>query len=164
MIKCFEPIVDDNARLLILGSMPGKESLRQQQYYAYKRNQFWKILFEVFQEDLTDNYTKKKELLYRHHIGLWDVLKSCEREGSLDSNIRNEQVNDFKGFFSNYPSIKYVVFNGSKAISSFKKHVGFELLSNFEYYQLPSTSPANTKPYEEKIRQWKLIRDLIERS
>lgn len=161
MIRCFEPIIDDDARLLIVGSIPGEESLRQQMYYAHKRNQFWKIIFEVFGGMPTDNYKEKKEFLHRHFIGLWDVLKSCEREGSLDSNIKNEQVNDFKSFFLRYPNIKYVVFNGSKAESSFKKHVGFQLISNLQHFQLPSTSPANTISYEKKLNQWRIINELV---
>lgn len=162
MIKSFEPIIDHNAKLLILGSMPGAESLRQQRYYAYKRNQFWKIIYEVFEKELTESYPERKNFLHKHCIGLWDVLKSCDREGSLDSNIKNEQVNDFHSFFSRYPNIRSVVFNGSKAESSFKRHVGFELISNLQYFKLPSTSPANTMAYKHKVEKWQIIKDLIE--
>ncbi|TCO72678.1 DNA-deoxyinosine glycosylase [Marinisporobacter balticus] len=161
MIRCFEPIVDSQCKLVILGSMPGEESLKQQQYYAFKRNQFWKMIYLIFGEVLSDDYNEKKSFLLKHNIALWDVLKNCEREGSLDSKIKNETANDFEGFFNRYPNLKYVSFNGTKAYHSFKKYVGFDLKSNLEYFQLPSTSPANTQRLEEKIKAWERIKNLV---
>lgn len=162
MIKCFDPIIDARAKVLILGSMPGKESLRQQQYYAYERNQFWKILYTIFDEKPMENYENKIRFLHKNNIGLWDVLSTCEREGSLDANIRNEKVNDFESFFLDFPNVQYVAFNGSKAESSYKKHVGYKKFDHLEYFQLPSTSPANTTPFEKKREEWKIIRQLVE--
>lgn len=156
------PIVDEKCNLVILGSMPGGESLRKQQYYAFKRNQFWKIIYSIFDDTLSDDYNEKKRFLIKHNIALWDVLKNCEREGSLDSKIKNETANDFAGFLDQYPNLKYVAFNGTKAYKSFKKHVGFDLKPNLKYFQLQSTSPANTKRLEEKIKEWKIIKNLVQ--
>ncbi|WDV47183.1 DNA-deoxyinosine glycosylase [Clostridiaceae bacterium M8S5] len=154
MITSFKPIVGNNCKILILGSMPSIESLRRQEYYAFKRNQFWKIMFELLGKSISNSYETKKQLLLDNNIALWDVLKSCDREGSLDSNIKNEVVNDFSNFFKQYPSIEYVLFNGTKAESSFKKHVGFNTFKSLRYHRLPSTSPANTVKYDEKFKVW----------
>ncbi|MDV3426481.1 MAG: DNA-deoxyinosine glycosylase [Bacillota bacterium] len=94
MIRSFDPIADENSKLLILGTMPGAESLRKQQYYGYDRNQFWKIMFSVFQEDFKENYDEKKKLLLENGAALWDVIKNCERENSSDSKIKRPEAND----------------------------------------------------------------------
>ncbi|MBU3206980.1 DNA-deoxyinosine glycosylase [Clostridium algidicarnis] len=97
MIEGFDPIIDKNCEILILGTMPGKVSFKKQEYYALKRNQFWKVIFSIFGEDMDDdNYESKKALLLNNKIAIWDVLKSCDRENSSDSNIKNPVVNDFK--------------------------------------------------------------------
>ncbi|WHH60297.1 DNA-deoxyinosine glycosylase [Petroclostridium sp. X23] len=162
MLKCFGPIVDKNAKVLILGSMPGKESLKMQQYYAYRRNHFWEIICSIFDESVNDDYKQKIIFLKEHGLALWDVINSCEREGSLDANIRNEEINDFTLFLKQYPNIKHVCFNGAKAESSFKKYIGFNRFNGIKFYRLPSTSPANTQHYDQKIAAWKIIRTLIE--
>lgn len=161
MITCFEPIADKHCEILILGSMPGGESLRQQQYYAFKRNQFWKIIFELFDEEYSDDYEVKKQTILKHHIALWDVLKSCEREGSLDSNIKNEDANDFQNFFKKYPNIKHVFFNGTKAQQSFKRYIGFDTFPQLEYTLLPSTSPAHTIKFQKKLEDWYIIKEVL---
>lgn len=162
MITCFNPIVDKDCKLIILGSMPGKESLRKQQYYGFIRNQFWKILSEIFDEELNNNYEDKTKFLLNHNIALWDVLKSCEREGSLDSNIKDEEANDFKSFFMKYPRIEYVLFNGTKAMQSFKKNIGFDTYPHLkEYILLPSTSPAHTMKFDRKLDEWKIVKKLL---
>lgn len=161
MITCFEPVADKNCRILILGSMPGAESLRQQQYYAFERNQFWKIIFKLFDEEFSHDYETKRKIILKHNISLWDVLKSCEREGSLDSNIKNESVNDFKDFFKECPNISHVFFNGTKAQQSFKTHVGFDKFPHLEYVLLPSTSPAHTIKFEKKLEAWSIIKDIL---
>jgi len=84
MVTSFEPIVDKNCKVLILGTMPGEISLQKQQYYANKQNQFWKIIYSLFNKDVEDDYEKRKIFLLDHHIAIWDVLKSCDREGSRD--------------------------------------------------------------------------------
>ncbi len=98
MIESFEPIASKNSKILILGSMPSVISLNRHQYYGNRQNAFWKIIFELFDEELADDYEKKKNLLIENRIALWDVIRICERDGSSDSNIKNEEANDFETF------------------------------------------------------------------
>lgn len=155
-IKSFEPIVDKDSEILILGSMPGVESLRKQQYYAFNRNQFWKILFTIFNCREEADYCKKKLFLKKQKIALWDVYKYCDRKGSLDSNIKNEIINDFTVFFTKYPNIRTVLCNGGKAYKGFTGNVSVADL-NISCFLLPSTSPANTMKFSDKFLKWKSI-------
>jgi TDG/mug DNA glycosylase family protein len=154
-IFSFAPVIDKNCRVLILGSMPGGESLRRQQYYGYKHNSFWKLMFELLGEPPTEDYDAKKAMLLRHNIALWDVIASCEREGSLDSAIKNSVPNDFAQLFKNYPDIRHVFFNGAKAYDTYRRFVGFD--AGREYTRLPSTSPAHAIRFERKLKAWKQI-------
>lgn len=156
MIYSFAPMVDADCRVLILGSMPSVRSLERQQYYGHKLNYFWPMMFTIFEEPASEDYTVKQELLLRRHIALWDVLQSCEREGSLDSNIVNERPNDFPAFFAQYPALHTIFFNGGKAYQSFKKHYP-QLLLEKTFFQMPSTSPAHTMKREEKLAKWQTI-------
>jgi TDG/mug DNA glycosylase family protein len=141
--------------------MPGAESLRKQEYYANKANHFWKILFHLFGVEPIADYTSKVEFILSRDIGLWDVLASCEREGSLDSNIRQGVANDFEQFFNAYSNIRYVLFNGSKAHEIFQKQVGFAQFDTLHFVKMPSTSPANTISFEAKLQEWaKALGDL----
>lgn len=161
LLSSFQPIVDERSRVLILGSMPGVESLRLQQYYANPRNQFWKILYELFDSQASQDYEEKISFIKSKKIAVWDVIENCYREGSLDSNIREEKVNDFSALFKAYPDIKTVMFNGSKAYETYKKWIGFGMPSDITFQKLTSSSPANTKRYEEKLREWSIIRDIF---
>ena len=161
LLSSFRPIIDQRSRLLILGSMPGVESLRLQQYYGHPRNQFWKILYELFNTQASEDYEQKVFYIRNKRIAVWDVIENCYRAGSLDSNIREEKANDFNALFKGYPDIKTVLFNGGKAYETYKKWVGFDALPNLRFHKLTSTSPANTKRYEEKLREWSVIRDLL---
>ena len=154
-IFSFAPIADKNSRILILGSMPGGESLRRQQYYGYTHNSFWKIMFTLLDTQPTEDYGAKKAMLLRHHIALWDVIESCEREGSLDSAIKNAQPNDFAQLFESCPDIRNVFFNGAKAYDTYRRFVGFD--AKREYTRLPSTSPAHAVRFEKKLSAWKQI-------
>ena len=156
MIYGFPPIVDEQCRVLVLGSMPSVGSLERQQYYGHKQNYFWPMLFSLLEEPYSDDYSKKKDLLLRHHIALWDVLASCEREGSLDSNITDEVPNPIGQLLTDYPSIRYILFNGGKAYQSFKKYFP-DLLEQIAWQQMPSTSPAHTMKREEKRNRWQMI-------
>lgn len=156
MIYGFPPIVDEQCRVLVLGSMPSVVSLERQQYYGHKQNYFWPMLFSLLEEPYSDDYSKKKDLLLRHHIALWDVLASCEREGSLDSNITDEVPNPIGQLLTDYPSIRYILFNGGKAYQSFKKYFP-DLLEQIAWQQMPSTSPAHTMKREEKRNRWQMI-------
>jgi len=161
MLKAFEPIVNNECKILILGSMPGVESLRQNKYYAFNRNHFWKIIFNIFDEEIYENYNDRVNFLLKNNIALWDILKNCEREGSLDSNIKNEIPNDFDSFFIKYRNIKFIFFNGSASEKLFKKYVGFKNNNIIKYIKLPSSSPAYTKSIEFKLDKWKIIKEVL---
>ncbi len=153
MKTSFSPLCHNNCTILILGSLPSELSLQKQQYYAHPRNAFWKIIFDVFQKPYSDDYQTKTSLLLENNIALWDVIHTADREGSLDSNIKNSTVNDFTAFLKAHPQIKKILINGGKATSLWKRHcknIDINVVS------LPSTSPANAKmPYSEKLEIWK---------
>ncbi len=153
-IDAFPPVAPPGARVLILGSMPSVESLNQGFYYAHPRNAFWRILAEVYGEDVPRDIPGKVALLTAHDLALWDVLKSCEREGSLDSAIRHPEPNDFTGLFERCPRIEKVLFNGGTAYSLFMKHASGTLAGR-SWARMPSTSPAYTLSYERKLALWR---------
>ncbi len=156
MIHCFAPLIDTSSKVLILGSMPGIKSLKKQQYYAHPRNYFWRILYTLFDKSYEEDYEKRRSFILEQHIALWDVLQSCEREGSLDAAIRGEEVNDFDWLFQTYSHIECVFFNGSKAYETFKKNIGFKY-EGITFQKLPSTSPAHAIKVEDKLESWKVI-------
>ena len=153
-IIAFPPVAPPGAWVLVLGSMPSVESLNQGFYYAHPRNAFWRILAEVFSEPFPQDVPARIELLHRHGVALWDVLHSCQREGSLDSAIREPEVNDFGGLFRQCPGIERILFNGGTAERMFLKHCGTYLTDRC-WERLPSTSPAYTLSYERKLAQWR---------
>lgn len=141
---CLEAYVPASPRILILGTMPGKESLRLQQYYANRSNRFWKIIAKAADKPLPEDYSKRLKLLDQLHIALWDVYASAERKGSLDSNIKNEEQNDVQSLINSNPSIKKILFNGGKA---YKKALDYGCLN----VEMPSTSSANTHLTQEEL-------------
>jgi len=154
MKKAFEPIVSPDSKILILGTMPGEKSLLLQEYYGNKGNQFWRLLFSVYNFEPETNYLDKIKFLKEKNIALWDVLQYCEREGSLDSNIKNEVANDFKSFYSKYPLINKVFFSSKNAAAYYNKYVGCR--EDIEYNVLPSPSGANaTMSFAQKLEVWK---------
>ena len=114
-IEGFEPVARSDARILILGSMPSVESLRQGFFYAHPRNAFWRILAAAFQTQIPETVESKKALLTEHRIALWDTAHSCVREGSLDSNIRQAVANDFPAFYRRCPEIQKILFKIGRA-------------------------------------------------
>ncbi len=161
-INSFPPLIDKSSQILILGSIPGVESLQRQQYYAHPRNQFWKILYTIFSVELELEYEHKLEFLKNKRIALWDVIASCHREGSLDTNIKEESANDFSSLFQEYTTLKGVFFNGSKAFETYKKLVGMKSEKNIDFVKLTSTSPANTKKFAQKFEEWKVIQSYLD--
>ncbi|MGO1470075.1 MAG: DNA-deoxyinosine glycosylase [Tissierella sp.] len=160
MIVGFDPIIDKDCQILILGSMPGVDSLRKQEYYGHSRNQFWKIIFSLYNSEPIEDYEEKKKFLLEKGIALWDVLKGCQREGSLDSNIKNSEENDFQSFFKQYPKIERIYFNGKKAEKLYRRLVVKDMgENNMELIGLPSTSPAYTIGIKEKLKDWVKIID-----
>ena len=159
----FPPIADNNSNLLILGSMPSVKSLQQQQYYAHPRNTFWRIISVLFNIEKELNYNVRCQQLIHHQIAVWDVVKACQRKGSLDQNIDTSSliINDFNHFLRQHPKIKKIVFNGTKAEQIFNRYV-LPTLSEQQTkvirVRLPSTSPANAAiPFEQKLQQWQQI-------
>jgi len=155
----FLPISNDDAKILILGTMPGTKSLEINQYYGHNQNNFWKFMFTILKEDFSTDYEIKKALLQKNKIALWDVLQYCDRVGSLDSAIKNEIANDFETFLKQHPNIRTILFNGQKAAAFFKKYVHLE--KKYQLITLPSTSPANaSKSFQSKLEEWKIIETL----
>ena len=157
----FAPVARPNARLLILGSMPGVASLEAMQYYAFPRNVFWKIMGDLFAAGPELDYPSRLQKLGENHIALWDVIETCHRPGSLDSAISEDGMatNDFNGFFKQHPQITHVYFNGQKAAGLYKKKVLPNLTGHYEHQVLPSTSPAHAaKSYAAKLEAWSVIR------
>lgn len=163
-IYSFEPIADDGCRVLVLGTMPGVVSLRKQQYYGYAHNAFWRIMYGLFGLNPDEDYETRKRFLLQKHIAVWDVLEACDREGSSDSDIKNPVPNDFTAFYSQYPRICSVCFNGGPAGRLYKRFVekpGTTESSQRSFYSFPSTSPAYTIPFEKKLEQWKFLLQLL---
>ena len=160
----FPPIFDPRARVLILGSLPGDESLRRSQYYGHPRNQFWALLGAVFGRELRQlEYERKCAFLLRKRIALWDVLEAAERRGSLDTAIRRERPNDLPALFGELPGLRAVGCNGGKAHRSFRRHFG-AWLNQFpgaiSVCRLPSSSPAYAAmPLDIKVRHWRQFLD-----
>ena len=162
IIHSFPPIQTPAARVLILGTMPGVASLRAQQYYAHPQNAFWKIIGTILGCDPASPYAARTSALSAAGIALWDVLKSCVREGSLDSDIDSGTIipNDFPAFFTAHPHIGRIFFNGAHAEALFLRHVRPLLAGRPEipHIRLPSTSPANASiPFAEKVRAWRAV-------
>src|ERR1700752_2741614 len=158
----FPPISDPASRLLILGSMPGKASLRAKQYYAHPQNAFWRIVGELLELDATSPYELRVEALRARGIALWDVMKSCTRESSLDSDVVESSIvpNAFASFFRAHPRIRTVCFNGATAEASFQRYALPKLgaLGDLAYYRLPSTSPAHASlSFTNKLAAWRAV-------
>ncbi len=148
----FKPIVFKDTETLILGSFPSIKSFENNFYYAHPRNQFWKIL-EAVTHYPVNNRDQKLWLLKEAKLGLWDMIRVCSRNNSLDSSLENEEVNDIAGFLETHPSIKKVAFTGKKAQALFETH--FSYLETEALY-LPSPSSAYAKmPFEEKVKIYK---------
>ncbi|OWR14576.1 DNA-deoxyinosine glycosylase [Chryseobacterium sp. VAUSW3] len=158
-ISSFPPIISEGSKILILGSVPGVKSLEMQQYYAHPQNQFWKIIFKLLEEDFTADYQKRTEIIRKNNIALWDVIDSCEREGSLDTKIRNEEHNDILKILRDHPNIKAVFCNGQKSFKNLKKILGKE--SEIPIFVLPSTSPLHTVSFDKKLAEWEILKSFL---
>ena len=154
-ISSFPPIINENSKILILGSIPGVKSLEMQQYYAHPQNHFWPLLQALWPEHVQpprEDYADRCEWLLARGLGLWDVYASCEREGSLDSAIRNPVVNDFAGLRARCPSLKLALHNVGESF----KHARPVAALGLATVRLPSTSPANASwRFEQKMQAWR---------
>lgn len=157
----FPPVANPDARVLILGSMPGEASLQANEYYANQRNAFWRIMGDLIGVEPALPYAQRLECLTAAGIALWDVIATCERYGSLDSDIVNSSVraNDFLAFFAVHRRIERIFFNGGAAETNFRRHVLPRLDDpGFRMMRLPSTSPAHAaRGYPEKLQAWAAI-------
>lgn len=160
-IKSFAPIEDVKARILILGSIPSKKSLIAKEYYAHSRNSFWPIMEDLLATTQTLPYSIRIKILKSNGIALWDVLASCKRKSSLDSDIDKNSVcpNNFELFLASHRNITDIFFNGAMAEKYFNKLVLHLLKPNLiRYKRLPSTSPAHaTLTYNQKLNAWRTI-------
>ena len=155
------PIYNQDSQILILGSFPSVKSREAQFFYHHPQNRFWKVMAHICKTPDLHNadYSKKLNTLLKNRIALWDTIKSCTREGSLDSNILNEIPNDIKNLLKKYPKIKTICLNGNKSFSAFKKY-NSELLNQYTCYKLPSTSPANAKySLDILVSEWQIIKN-----
>lgn len=156
------PIEAPDARMLILGSMPGAASLAARQYYAYPHNHFWQLVFVMLGEADPAEYEVRIGLLRKRKIALWDVIQSCERTGSLDKDIRNAAPNDIPAFLHAHPDIKTVCFNGTTAQRMYDRN--FERLNDMRYILLPSSSPVprrHIRTFADKLPAWVTLKAYI---
>lgn len=162
-VESFAPLEPPSARLLILGSMPGIASLRAAQYYAHPRNRFWPTMEALFGIPFAWPYPQRIAALNAKGVALWDVLRACERPGSLDSSIvrATEVPNDFAGFVDRHPQLRAIALNGGTARDAFKRHGRPMLgarLDAIEVIALPSTSPANAgQSADAKLAEWSVL-------
>jgi TDG/mug DNA glycosylase family protein len=152
----FAPVIDAHTRVLILGSLPGDASLKMGQYYAHPRNAFWPLIGSLLDEALPAlPYENRLVRLKTRGVGLWDVIASAERSGSLDAAIRSPEAADLRGLALGLPSLSAVAFNGGLAAK-----LGRRILANLEgvaLIDLPSSSPAHARPFEDKRQQWSVL-------
>ncbi|WP_105529793.1 DNA-deoxyinosine glycosylase [Solimicrobium silvestre] len=159
--RSFAPIVNEHTRLLVLGSLPGEKSLAQSQYYGNSQNRFWMLMSEVVKVDLVAlAYPERLEALLANGVGLWDVVAEAHRDGSLDSKIRDQTNNDLRGLLSTLPQLSSIAFNGGTAA-----RLGLKALQGqaecYRIIQLPSSSPAYTIPYVQKLDAWRCLQDCL---
>ena len=156
MLEGLPPLINAHTRVLILGSFPGVRSLQSQQYYGHPQNQFWKLIFSIIlassrEEYCASSYEIRSNHMLQRGIGCWDVYASCEREGSLDSAIRNAQLNDLASLKNLCPKLQAIAHNGGESYSHAKHTEALGL----PVYKLPSSSPANaTWSFERKLFAW----------
>ena len=159
----FAPLEGARARLLVLGSLPGRASLAAGQYYAQPRNAFWPLMGELFGAGPAEAYAVRVRRLVGHGVAVWDVCAAARREGSLDAAIEHDsvRVNDFAGFLASHPGIRLLAFNGKAAAELYRRRVLPDLAAHWAAIPrltLPSTSPAHAAlPFAEKLRQWRVL-------
>lgn len=160
MQQCFDPIVDAETRLLILGSLPGVQSLAEKRYYAHPRNQFWRLVGALIEQDLAPlDYCERLAALGRAHVGLWDTVAAATRRGSLDSDIRLHEASDITSLTARLPALRAIGFNGGTAARIGRRQLGST--SDLVLIDLPSSSPAFTLPFEAKLQSWLELRDFL---
>ena len=156
IIHPIQPVYDKDSKVLILGSFPSVKSREEGFFYGHPQNRFWKVTASIFDEEIPRTPQEKKAFLIRNHIALWDVIGSCDIDGSSDSSIRNVKVNDISMILTT-ADIKAIYLNGKKAYHLYQQYL--EPTINRESICLPSTSPANAAWSLERLKQaWSVIR------
>lgn len=162
------PVIDEHTRVLIVGSFPSAISLTRNEYYANPRNDFWRIMSMVLNMPPDLAYESRIRYLLEMHVGLWDVITSCTRPGSLDTSIRNPIASDIDSLLFRYPKITTIITNGRKAESEMKKIFGSfsekEHSLNIRRMYLPSTSPAHAIRLADKAKAWMILRTIAEQA
>ena len=166
LVHSFEPIVGRDPRIVILGSIPGVVSLQAAQYYANPRNAFWAIIAELFRINIDGDYDSRIREIAQLPLILWDTLKACHREGSLDSNILQNQIeaNDIAGLLAIHRGLRVIAFNGAASEKYFNKLEKHRLPTHhpIKLIKLPSTSPANAAmKFEQKLAVWRQLLDYL---
>jgi TDG/mug DNA glycosylase family protein len=157
------PIARSDARLFLLGSLPGDASLAARRYYAHPSNQFWRLLGAAIGEDLAAfGYEQRLARLADRRVGLWDVIASATRRGSLDQAIREAQHNRIEQLLHDFPDLRAIAFNGATASAVGRKLIGPPPPPSITLIDLPSSSAANTRPFAEKVVQWMVLRKFLE--
>jgi hypoxanthine-DNA glycosylase len=155
------PIARPDARLFLLGSLPGDASLAARRYYAHSTNQFWRLLGGAIDEDLQSlDYDGRLERLAERRIGLWDVIASASRRGSLDQSIRSAEHNRIHQLLHDFPDLRAIAFNGATAARAGRQLIG-EPPAHVTLIDLPSSSAANTRRFEEKAASWLRLREFL---
>lgn len=155
--RCFAPVVNEQVRVLVLGSLPGDQSIAVQQYYGNRQNKFWELMGAVLGVDLRAmSYDERLAALLANGVGLWDVIAEAERQGSLDAAISNANHNALSGLVATLPDLRAIGFNGTTAA-----RLGRKQLQNpgrdIRLVDLPSSSPAHTVGFEPKLRCWRQL-------
>jgi hypoxanthine-DNA glycosylase len=165
-VHSIEPIIGRNPRIIILGSMPGIISINAIQYYANPRNLFWMVLADLFGIDINCSYESKVQQVQQLPIIIWDTLKSCHREGSLDSKILSTdlEANDIGALLKQFPTVQAIAFNGGASAKYFDRLVKPQLSKDLsvELFKMPSTSPANAgMKQQQKLEIWRKLYGFI---
>jgi hypoxanthine-DNA glycosylase len=156
------PASRPDARLFLLGSLPGDASLAAQRYYAHPTNQFWRLLGFAIAEDLESlEYEMRLDRLAQRRIGLWDVIASASRQGSLDQAIREAAHNRIEHLLFDFPGLRAIGFNGATA-SRIGRNLIADLPPNITLIDLPSSSAANTKAFADKVAEWSVLREFVD--
>ena len=159
MKHTIDPVYDKNSKVLILGSFPSVKSREQQFFYGHKQNRFWRVLAQGLLCPVPEDVPRKREMLIRHHVAVWDVIASCEITGSSDASIRDVKANDLSPVLSS-ADIAVIFTNGGKAYELYQKFI--YPVNGIQNHKLPSTSPANAGySLERMVETWTEIRRYI---
>jgi len=166
-LTCLPAVINIDSRVLVLGTMPGAQSLQKRQYYGNPGNRFWRVLYGLWDLPPEADYTARIEFVKSKGIALWDVVKQCTRAGSSDSNIKDITVNDFGALLEKYPGVRCLAFSSQKASQLFQKYalprLGGEEASALDFIVLPSPSGHNARvSFPQLLAAWQKIRDYLQ--